>query len=303
MPPLLLHIGYHKTGTTWLQNVLFKPKYGYQSLLDLEEIHVLLERPHALTFDADAARAAIAARQGLAPGKVEVISSESLSGTPWFGGRESVIYAERLKAVAPDARILITIREQKRILTSIYMQYLKNYGSLSPKQFFQDTAQRDVYDFSSEYYEYHRLIDHYRKLFGPGNVHVGTQEALARDPVAYAQELARFSGAVAEYDREGLIEAENVSYPEHCAPIIRRINKFQRGPIGREALIDLGPVAKIAYRGVGWVANRWPLKRYLNRFKPVSGYVRGHFAGRYAESNRKLKEMLGDQIDLKGYEM
>ena len=38
MKRILLHIGYHKTGTTWLQRDFFTEKYGFTQILSHEDV-------------------------------------------------------------------------------------------------------------------------------------------------------------------------------------------------------------------------------------------------------------------------
>ena len=95
---LLIHVGYHKTATTWMQASLFRPHHGFAPILDHDDVFRLITAPHGLVFDPSAAAAdEIAARTYAAPPNlVPVISSEILSGQPFFGGRESDAFAERL---------------------------------------------------------------------------------------------------------------------------------------------------------------------------------------------------------------
>src|SRR6188768_529688 len=55
--PLLVHIGFHKTGSTWLQNNLFcDTRFGYQQIADAPR-HQIVEHfvlPDPLFFDAEA---------------------------------------------------------------------------------------------------------------------------------------------------------------------------------------------------------------------------------------------------------
>ncbi|MGB0440235.1 MAG: hypothetical protein ACPGFC_09065, partial [Paracoccaceae bacterium] len=107
--PLLFHVGYHKTATTWMQRKLFTPTYGYRQLAEHEDVWRDVVRPHGFRFDPAAMRDLLAARaQDLAPGEVPVVSSEILSGHPFQGGHENDVYAERLARIAPNARILIS---------------------------------------------------------------------------------------------------------------------------------------------------------------------------------------------------
>ena len=57
----LVHIGYHKTGTTWLQNHLFaRQDAGFFVPFDRKTtLNRILIEPYPLVFDADAARDAL----------------------------------------------------------------------------------------------------------------------------------------------------------------------------------------------------------------------------------------------------
>jgi len=135
---LLFHVGHHKTATTWLQNTVFQPEHGFTQVLDHPEIFKTVVNPHGLHFKAGLPRALIAERVAAAPdSSVSVVSLESLSGSPFSGGRESDDFARRIAEISPDAKILITIREQCRIIASVYMQYLSRGGTEPAEQFFR----------------------------------------------------------------------------------------------------------------------------------------------------------------------
>ncbi len=297
---LLLHIGYHKTATSWMQQRLFVPEHGYVQIARHPEVWQHVVAPHGLTFDAAGMKAVIA--KGLADlpeGKVPVISSEILSGHPFFGGIGSDVYARRLKEIAPDARILVSIRSQMRILTSVYMQYLMRGGTSKPEVFFAGDPELGFYGFRAEHFEYHRLVGLYQELFGPENVHVVTQESLVRDMDGMAANLAAFAGN-AEFS--GILpthrSAYAPSYPEHAVPILRRINKLQRSVLTPAPLIRLGTTPYGIYHAVGFAMRHPPFSTLLKGFRPVSDHVRKTFAGRYDDSNRKLAALLGPRADL-----
>lgn len=303
-PPLLLHIGYHKTATTWMQRSLFRPDHGYRQIGGHDEVFEFLVRPHDLDFDAAAARAAL--RPGLdrlGPGEVPVLSSEILSGLPFDGARESASYAARLKAAFPEARILISIRSQRAILASVYMQYVRRGGTMSPKRFFHHDPGLGYFGFDPAHFEYDRLLGRYQALFGAGNVHVLTQESLRPDPEPALRALARFCDnalyAGLAPDASG---AEGASDPEYAVPLLRRVNYLRAGPINRNPAMPLGALGDLLFRGTGYLARRAPVKRLLGGKRPVSAEVRRDFGGRYAESNRRLAALLGPETDLTGYE-
>jgi hypothetical protein len=298
--PLLLHVGYHKTGTTWLQRVLFTGRFGWAPLMSHEEVFATITRPHALAFDPAPAQALIAARAG--PGAANVISSEILSGHPFYGARESAEFARRLAAVAPGARILITIREQMRIMTSVYMQYLSRAGTLAPEAFFRDDPVVGFTGFDPVHYEYHRLAGLYQQLFGAASVLVATQEALARDPAGFAARIAAFAGnPVRPAAAELAGGREAVSYPEYAAPLLRRANFLRAGPAGLP-VADLGAAGRGLYRLAGGLARLRPVAALMGGRRPVLAHVQARFAGRFAASNRALAAMLADPPDLAGYD-
>lgn len=303
--PLLIHPGYHKTGTTWFQRRLFVPAFGYNPLLTHEEVFAYLIRPHGLTFDASGVRALIESRRSPAgSGVVDVISSENLTGSPMHGGRESDEYANRLHQVAPDAHILLTVREQMKMLTAIYMQYVQRAMTEKPQSFFANQPVMGYYAFAPEHFEYHRLVAHYRSLFGVDKVMVTNQETLARAPLDLAKRIADFAGVTAQWNPADLVTApESPSAPEGMAPVLRRINHLRSGPAGLGPIIDLGNFGRSIYRSAAGFGRLSSVRSALKTYKPVSREVERRYKGFYADSNRQLKAMLGDSIDLKGYEM
>ncbi|WP_417807501.1 hypothetical protein [Thioclava sp.] len=304
MAQLLIHIGYHKTATSWLQNKLFLPKHGYLPLANHQQVDAEIVRPHGLVFDPDVMRARIA--KGIAqrePDQTPLISSEILSGHPFYGGRESDDFARRLHAIAPDARILITIRDQMRILPSVYMQYLSRGGVMPPDKFFAGTQEPGYSGFSPDHFAYHRLVGLYQTLFGAQNVHVMTQESLARDRDTTLDQLATFAGNTlwqglgATMDKGGV----GISQPQGAAWLLRRINHWQASTLNPQPPIAIATTPGGLYRVAGYLARRGPLAGSFARTKPVSDYVRATFAGQFADSNRALAAQVPG-LDLSGYD-
>lgn len=302
-PALLVHIGYHKTATTWMQHKLFVPAFGYHPIMTHREVFDLITRPHGLTFDPAPVQALIAARSADLPeGAVPVISSEILSGHPFYGGRESDVFAARLAAVAPTARILITTRAQMRILPSVYMQYLSRGGTMSADAFFADDPVIGFPAFAPEHFEYDLLVGCYQKLFGADAVHVGTQEHLSDDRDGFVAALKAFAGNRVETPGPSPESGTFApSYPEYAAPVLRRVNHLQSGPAGEAPILELGRNPDGLYRRIGYLMRGRAAKALLGNRRPVSDVVQARFAGRYSASNRRLAEMLPSSVDLSKY--
>ncbi|MFN6951395.1 MAG: hypothetical protein ACK4NE_02205 [Albidovulum sp.] len=300
---LLLHIGYHKTATSWMQQRLFVHEHGYHQIARHREVWDHIVAPHGLLFDPAAMRAVIAkGMEGLPAGMVPVISSEILSGHPFFGGMGSDDFARRLKAIAPEAKILISIRSQMRILTSVYMQYLLRGGTMSPELFFAGDPELGFYGFRPEHFEYHRLVKLYQELFGAENVHIITQESLKTDMDGATRRLAEFAG---NSIFDGVLpthrSAYAPSYPEYAVPLLRRINKFQKSVLTPAPTIRVGTTPDGFYRIFGYVLRRPPFSWLLKGYHPVSAHVERTFRGRFDVSNRELAKIAGHYLDLSEY--
>lgn len=303
MPPLLLHIGYHKTATSWMQQLLFTPCHGYRQIADHAEVFAHVVQPHGLRFTPDGLAGLINARMaGVQSGEVPVISSEILSGHPFLGGHESDVHAERLHRIAPEARILISIRAQLRIIPSVYMQYILRGGTMPAARFLDGTAEPGYFGFTPQHFEYDLLVAKYQALFGAQNVHVMTQESLQDDMDAATSTLAAFAGNIHFAGlNPGARRVHAASYPEYAAPVLRRINHVQKSTLNPTPIVSLGQTPQGLYRLAGYILRRPPFSTLLSQKKPVSDLVRQRFAGHYDASNARLAARLTPPPDLSRY--
>jgi len=138
MRPPLLHIGYHQTGTTWLQRCVFRNAVAGFSFAaggkTLRPAFVELDPP---SFDPDTARRTFepGIRKAQDGDLLPVLCAERLSGNPHFRSQDGEAIAVRVAAALPEARVLIGIREQRSILVSLYKQYVKRGGPVSFRRY------------------------------------------------------------------------------------------------------------------------------------------------------------------------
>lgn len=285
-----------------MQSKLFQPEFGYAKLAGHAEIFEHIVQPHGLWFDPAAMRDLIARESAKLGGEVPVISSEILSGNLFQAGLGSDVYAERLAQIAPQARILISVRNQMRILPAVYMQYIVRGGTMPYDLFFEGAKTVGYHGFAPEHFQYDRLVAKYQTLFGAENVHVLTQESLKADMEGTAQALADFAGNTGY---GGLTPAARAvyapSYPEYAAPVLRRINHIQESPLNPTPVIALGTTPGVIYRAAGFVSRHAPMASVFGARKPVSDYVKRRFAGVYSDSNARLSDICANAIDLSGY--
>ena len=103
--PVLIHIGYHKTGTNWLQRHYFgDPRTGTKWVEKSGGDHPvrLLVQTRPLEFDAAASRRSSirclrCRNAGTGPGRLV----RAALGPPFSGGHESKEMADRLRQVFP----------------------------------------------------------------------------------------------------------------------------------------------------------------------------------------------------------
>lgn len=190
----VVHIGYHKTASTWLQVRVFPRLTG------IEYGHPLVRRFSAAlagapdeSFMPSSARSML--RQlGWPAGRRLLISDEGISGSLWDGYGVGLRSAERLHAVlGGGARILVLVRRQDEMLRSVHAQYVNEGGTRSLRQFLAGRGVEGS-EFSLRHLEYDRLVARYVELFGRDRVWVAPYEYLWEEPDRLVGELCRFIG-------------------------------------------------------------------------------------------------------------
>ncbi len=202
MKDILIHIGYHKTGTSWLQNEIFTSDSDFFiPLSNNKKGHSTIARDFIYnsegyllnSFDDNVQ----VIKQNLNDllgtsnliDRVPVISHERLSGNPHSSGFDASIISRRIKNIFPQAKILIIIREQCSWILSNYFQYLSIGGTHGIKKYLNTTYDGKRPNFSPDHVKYHHLIEVYHEKFGKKNVLVFPYELLNSDKVTFLKQL------------------------------------------------------------------------------------------------------------------
>ena len=191
MPSPILHIGLHKTGTTWFQN-RFWPRVENVVYLDRHRVTEWIVEPRAFEFDAGEIRNRLPEP---GPGGL-VLCEEELSGNIHAGGWRGLAtetMARRLHAMCPDARVVVFIRRQPEMIASVYGQYLRMGGTYGPGTYLHPRGFNGnaVPLFSFAHFEYHRLLNCYADLFGRERLYIYPFEAFLQDRHRF---IEQFSG-------------------------------------------------------------------------------------------------------------
>jgi hypothetical protein len=308
----LVHIGYHKTGTTWLQRHLFGNRgLGLAKPLPMEKIRKVLIAPHALDFDPEACadklrpRVEATAEGGLVP----VLSAERLSGNPTSGGWDSKELAHRVAAVFPHARVLIVIREQRAMITSVYKRYVFRGGAGSVGEYFHPHVSRlriPLFDF--DHFLYHRLIGEYAELLGPDNVLVLPYELFIERPERFVDSVIRFAGATRRDDPAGLPfeDRANVSLSAISIGVMRPFNALFVGEWERgtpPALLPVGPAGRRLRsrtlplsRRLGYIDALVPGRVARRAETRLRASIEAEIGSRYTQSNALTQEFVEEDL-------
>ena len=303
--PVLLHVGYVKTGTTFLQQVVFSGVIGDIELAAGPEtrrhtVHnILLADDYSFDPTVIRARMEAYASRVRQRGKLPVWSEEMLLGNPPSSRYDGFANARKAHAIYPDARVLITIRRQQSIALSMYLEYVLG-GGAAPLTTFIGTGNEPV-SYSPilrpGFLCYDRAIRHYRSLFGASRVLVLPLEMLAADPAHYIGALSEFTGSALATTVERRRIHAGETFP--AVALRRRLNRF----------VVKDPTRK-GRRGFDALANR--TVRLFNRFIPerlnaelgrsYRAAIESRYSGMFADSNRETARMTGLDLAAYGYD-
>ena len=202
MKKIFIHVGFHKTATTWFQNQFFPQhpqvvqlgKNPHTRLPEDIALNKKLQSEPDLSFSTEECRELVKRIERKKPldGKVYGLSNEGLSaGRDWFGSSPLYV-ADRLKKVFKDhdVKIIIGIRNQPSMLASLYNEYVRQGGTLTLKKLLfspNPTSQALRHKFL-----YHKFIKYYQQQFGKQNIHTYIFEELQKKPQKTTNNICDF---------------------------------------------------------------------------------------------------------------
>jgi len=305
--PLLIHIGFHKTGSTWLQQHFFSERSrGFYEIDDAPRHHIVhdLVTPDAFSYSADAVRDRYHGfiERARAHDCVPVISHERLSGYPPSGGYDRRLIADRLAETFPEAHILIVIREQIALIRSMYSQYIADGGHQSLEDFLhhpEPRLGRRPY-FRFEFYEFHKLIGYYQQKFGKERVHVLPFELLARRPQQFADAISRLAG-LPDRAIAGDVVA-NKGRPYVMQAFVRRANRyFSKSELSPGAVVSIPHLARRLQVLKPVFDALVPAKLDLYYKGRATARIRTLAGNRYEASNKLTSQLIGCDLSALGY--
>jgi len=304
MPPLLVHLGLHRTGSSWLQQRIFDGRDGRPTSVVPDRAEsarrIVLSRED--DFDPPEVRRWLTERTTAVvdAGGVPVLSNERFSGNPHSGWFDADRTIDRLAAVVEDPRVMVVLRRQQDLIRSLYLQYVRIGGPASLTAYLQspETGDHRAPGFDPAFLRYDRLVDRLDRRFGRDRVLALPYDLLERDPHAFLDRIGGFVGTrIATpddarrrvYGSPGFVEAA-------CR---RRLNFWcTRSTLHRAAPFPSSAVAvpaALLARAVSTTATPFLERTLAHRAARRIDARIAEFGG-YRESNRRLADRLDEDL-------
>lgn len=189
---ITLQIGPCKTGTTFLQHDIFEK---------IPELNVVYDVLWA----------------NLKDDKKNIICDEHLAGAPYYPGEfeKRFIVADNLKAMYPDAKIILGYREEESWVKSMYVEYVRQGGVLYLDDFYEQCCDKRFFNGFDGYVKY------LKSLFS--EIHICKFKQLREDPHKFVEGVCSFLGVdVPDFNST----PRNMSYSDFQANLVRSHNMF-----------------------------------------------------------------------------
>lgn len=327
---LYIHVGPHKTGSTFLQREVF-PKISStflsQQIKCAEVLRMLNQNGLFRDFSGISKWVASLSSHG---DKV-ILSNEDFFGP--FGNSywENKEYSETLASLFPNAKVIMVIRKQHNILESMYKQTLHIGWSIPKLRFICSHRSRDGIELLDQerYFfptiradclQWDVFAENYVSLFGRENVKILVYEDLANNPEKFISEVCDFMGV--EKIKIDSTQVANRSYSAISVKISYILNRFLIRPerlggfVFEQPYFDtLTNTAKSGkYGGLALYAAelsrrcklRWLLQERLDNIcyrnaQIYDGESQKYIQSFYFDSNKRLAENFNLDIQCYGY--
>jgi hypothetical protein len=201
--PDTVYIGQQKTGSTFIRSYFSQhPEIEWRRFATMFQLDPFVPERYLAEFaDENSCACLVDMYEGLAVGyrlgeaarwdsAVALDPDQVLDGRLMIPGQRDT--AERIHAALPDARILITLRNQSDWLQSNYLHHMLVMPN--KRRRFRDFLQTREGKLLLAAGAYDQLLTLYRGLFGPERVHVIVLEDVVADEAAVLRGLCKFLG-------------------------------------------------------------------------------------------------------------
>jgi len=309
-PRLFIHLGYYRAGSTFLQNVFgrlpqvqavlqpgfFTDDRLYALGLDFYHRRVLPQehfQDHRVLVDSDEAYSLGAfVDNDLWKLSASVLNFKASEHYLSFDIEEM---ADRMRAVAPEAHILINVRRQDSWFLSVYKHAVVNRALDTDFEAFLASGMGGVFLAAGDYDRVERL---YAERFSPERVHVFLFEDLAADRAGYFRRLSEVLG-VEVPPAFTLGVKKNYGVDNLTAFALRRINRGSETEPDRPERPEYLAQREALFR----VRDVWKDESFSQAASLLDESLRADLMRRYREGNERLAARvgLGEAMRVHGY--
>lgn len=311
-PQPILHIGFPKCASTYLQTYVFPEMdnveylgfyYNRDRKFFDENVHTLvnsIQMDDGIDFSLDRSRALFEASIAplLAQGRRVILSNEVFCQQR----ADRTLVAQRLKALFGEARVLVIVRNQFNALASMYAFQKLRGSNVSNKALFGNPSMKTIDDWIEEQIinlyvsyiktlKYCEIADHYASLFGDKNVHVLPLELMDENSNAFLEEIGDICGCPAP-----VVSVEESRSNRKARPSRKRmLYQSIRSKFAKD--ISLSTYLPGPLRGLWAVL----IDRGATFEPEISERHKAWLADFYGPSNRRFQEKFGIDVEKYGY--
>ncbi|NCG29696.1 MAG: hypothetical protein GWP27_04400 [Bacteroidetes bacterium] len=327
-----IHVGMPKTGTSFLQKYVYPhlEEIDYWRTFDHPSSYYLerVANSNFLTFDPSWKKKLRSLAEESPKDKI-LISFEGLFGSYSANYKSNYTNALILSEIFPDARILVTFRNQLSTIRSNYAQLVSEGYSGNILKYINYNKRLDTFDFQRiesnlslniQSLQYDRYIENYYTTFGKERVKVLFHEQMQIDLESFVRSITDFINVPALTIKQFSHEKKaNSSLPCSGIWILRFINLFFVPKYGGNGLIQRTPYfgalqsrasSSIIFRVMAALSKMIspPLfvgfTRLIDKRQPViiPSKVEDKLRLYYANSNKKSNELIeSSNLEKLGY--
>ncbi len=285
---MIVHVGFPKTATTYLQQVVFPHLKGvdYYDFYHSSKCLQPLVYADPLDYQIDALQANLDLQDRA------LYSYENLTGSPFYYkgiGRSQVPLQLRQLGFK---KVIMTVRPQLSAIDSYYRQFVQQGGTLSFKDFLDLSDKRVLPDkyFRLGYLKYDKLIHIYQDTFDKQNVLVLNMEDLVHNQEFFYAQLYSFLG-VKRVETLAKKRA-NASLSNASLGLLRWVNRFTYSNVSPYHWLSPNIHTRYVWKIMAKVIDPY-LLGWTGRRTFINKPTRAYLASYYEETNQALEALTG----------
>ncbi len=289
---LILHIGWGKSGTTWLQSQIFNQQKVFRNF-NKYRLHQLID-PSWGNYDSKKAKEVVtdfvvdSGKSGL----TTCISSEGIISSINHSPAVHETTIKRINEIYDgEIKLILFCRKHEDIVSSLYIAHLESYSNLTFEAFLKQ------YQYQIKYsYAYSDRVRFCQNIFGKENVFTGALEQLNTSPQLLKDNLQKFTGVKLDKFNPTIRPNSKLSYVAYnktrwmTPSYISSMNNFYQRFIRTHSQ---EPSDFIINKYRNYISKRIPLEEELKFRKQLKKEIANNFGDFFL----KDKECLSDIVD------